>query len=84
MSYFKSWQCDGCGRSFYQDYPPGCCDNCGGTSFTGRGIKDGSSVGSGSGICSGVVFFLSFLFFRGLFRLLRWMFGLIRGLFRGK
>lgn len=64
---------------FNQDYPPGCCDNCGGTSFSGRGIKDGSSGNSGSGIFSGPVFFLLLLFFRGLFRFLRWLVGLIKG-----
>ena len=80
MSYFKSWQCDNCGRMFYQDFPPGCCDNCGGTMFSGRGIKDGSSGNSGSGIFNGTVFFLSLLFFRALFRFMRWVFGMVKGL----
>ena len=84
MSYFKSWQCDNCGRMFYQDFPPGCCDNCGGTMFSGRGIKDGSSGNSGSGIFNGTVFFLSLLFFRALFRFLRGVFGMIKGLFSNK
>jgi len=82
MSSSNSWQCDKCGRMFYQDFPPGCCDNCGGVYFTRRGIKDGSSGGrGGSGFFSCIVFFLLVWVFRCVFRAFRWVFRLLRGIF---
>lgn len=82
MSGSNSWQCDKCGRMFYQDFPPGCCDNCGGVYFTRRGFKDSSfGKSSGSGFSSGIVFFLLVCGFRCVFRFFRWVFRLLRGIF---
>lgn len=79
----SSWQCDKCGRMFYRDYPPGCCDNCGGVYFTRKGVVSGpsGSFGSGSGFFSGLVFALLVFIFTCIFRLFRWVFRLIRVLF---
>ena len=85
MANTNSWQCNKCGRVFYQDFPPGCCDNCGGVYFSQIGFKDHSSGNgsSSSGFFSGLIFMFLVFVFTCFFKACRWLFGFVRNLLRG-
>ena len=50
MGNTNVWSCSRCGKTYHRDGMPGCCDNCGNTSFNLIGFKQmdyGSSGSSG-------------------------------------
>ena len=87
MSNSNSWKCTKCGRYFYQDYMPGCCDNCGGHDFLRVGFKSSNSgisfFGNGlSGFFNALFYEICLFFFTILFTVIRRLFSFLSGTIR--